>query len=105
MKFLLFKKAVYGSFTMSKCKAQAIKTDLGIFRHIHELSRHILAYSEPCVTLACEPWYIRNPDIFSTKSIFRILVYSEHWINQNPRHIQNPVKHLRLAFYESSSRL
>ena len=31
---------------MGKCKAKAIQTDLGTFRHNH-------AYSKPCVTLAC----------------------------------------------------
>ena len=43
-----------------------------IFRTI---SRHILAYSECCVTLA----------------IFRTLLYSGFWHIYNPRHIQNPV--------------
>ena len=37
IKFLLFKKNVWGSFrwqtTMSKCKTKAIRTDLGTFRH------------------------------------------------------------------------
>ena len=33
--------------------------------------------------------YIRNPNIFRT------LTYSELWHMQNPRHIQNTVKHLR----------
>ena len=37
---------------MSKYKTKAIQEDLGIIRNIHELSRYILAYSEPCVTLA-----------------------------------------------------
>ena len=38
-----------------------------------------------------EPFYYQNPDIFRTKSIFRTLTQ----YMQNPRHIQNTVKHLR----------
>ena len=74
---------------MGKCKTKAIQIDLGTFRHNH-------AYSKPCVTLAyLEPWYIQNLDIFRTRSIFRTPVYSERCHIQNPRHIENPVKHLR----------
>ena len=73
---------------MDKCKTKAIQTDLGtlgIVRHILQSFRHIQAYSEPCLTLAClESWYIRNPDIFRTRSIFRTLAYSEPWYIQNP---------------------
>ena len=62
---------------MGKCKAKAIQTDLGTFRHSQ-------AYSKPYVNLACsEPWYIQNPDIFKTRNIFQTLVYSE------PRYIEN----------------
>ena len=39
--------------------------------------------------------YIQNPDIFRTRSIFRILTYLEPCHIQNPRHIPNTVKHLR----------
>ena len=62
---------------MGKCKAKAIQTDLGTFRHSQ-------AYSKFYVNLACsEPWYIQNPDIFKTRNIFQTLVYSE------PRYIEN----------------
>ena len=57
----------------------------GIIRHDQELFMYIQAYSELCVTLSClEPWYIQNPDIFRTRSIFRTLAYSQ------PLYIQNP---------------
>ena len=50
------------------------------------LFRHVQAYSKPCVTLAyLQPWYIQNPDIFRTTSIFRTLAYSQAWHIQNPR--------------------
>ena len=70
---------------MSKCKTKAIHTDLDTFRHFQELLRHIQTYSKPCGTLAyLKPWYIQNPDIFRTRSIFRTLAYSQRWYNQNP---------------------
>ena len=78
---------------MSKCKTKAIQTDLDAFRHNQEYPGVIQAYSETCVTL--KPWYIQNPDIFSTTSIFRTLLYSERCYIQNPIHIQNPAKYLR----------
>ena len=90
---------------MGKCKTIAIQTGLRIFRHIQELFRHIQAYPRPCVTLAyLEPWYIQNPDLFRSRSIFRTLaysqpcifrthIYSERYHIQNPRYIQSPVKH------------
>ena len=44
------------------------------------LFRYVQAYSKPCVTLAyLQPWYIQNPDIFRTTSIFRTLAYSQAW--------------------------
>ena len=91
---------------MVKYKTKTIQTDLGIFRHNQAYPEILRAYSKPCVTLEyLEPYYIQNPDIFRTRSIFRILaytqpdifripVYSERWHIQNPRHIQSPVKHL-----------
>ena len=69
-----------------------------IFRTLSYTSIHIVAYWEPCVTLAySEPCHIQNPGIFRAQDIFRtlssqILAYSkrcvtlaywEHW------HIQN----------------
>ena len=83
---------------MSKYKTKAIQTDLGIIRYIQELFRHIQAYSKPCVTLAyLEPWYIQNPDIFRTRSIFRTLAYSQPW------HIQNPHIFRKLAYSKSKA--
>ena len=94
---------------MSKCKTKAFKTDLGTFRHNQAYPGIIQEYSGTFGTLCnpgIEPWYIQNPDIFSTGSIFRTLaysqpgifrtpVYSERWHIQNLRHIQKAVKHLR----------
>ena len=59
---------------------------------------HIQTYSKPCVTLAySEPWYIQNPDIFRTRSIFRTLAYVELW------YIQNPLIFRTLAFSNSEA--
>ena len=70
---------------MDKCKTKTIQTDLGTFRHNQTYPEINQAYSEPCVTLAyLKLWYIQNPDIFRTRSIFRILTYSEPWYIQNP---------------------
>ena len=61
---------------MVKCKTKASQTDLGTFRYNQAYPGIILAYLKECVTLAyLEPWYIQNPDIFRTKSIFRTLAY------------------------------
>ena len=58
----------------------------GKIRHTQELFRSIQSYSKPCVTLVySEPWYINNPEIFGTRSIFRTLGYSELWYIQNSR--------------------
>ena len=71
---------------MDKCKTKAIQTDLGPFRHNQAYPGMIQAYSKPCVTLAyLQPWYIQNPDIFRTISIFRTLAYSPAWYIQNHR--------------------
>ena len=67
---------------MGKYKTKLVQTDLGTFRHNH-------TYSKPCVTLAyLEPWYIQNPDIFRTRSIFRTLAYSEPEAYSEPPYIQ-----------------
>ena len=47
---------------MGECKAKAIQTDLGTFRHNKTYPGIIQAYLEPCI----------NPDIFET------VVYREH---------------------------
>ena len=71
---------------MSKCKTKAIQTDLSTLRHNQAYSGIIQAYSKPCLTLAyLEPWYIQNPDIFKTRSIFRTLAHSQPWDIQNRR--------------------
>ena len=85
---------------MRKYKAKAIQADLDIFTHVPAYSdisrqiqpdiiRHIQAYSKPCVTLTYSERLqiqnqtrIQNPGI--TRRIFRNLVYSETWLNQNP---------------------
>ena len=47
-----------------------------IIRHIQELSRHIQAYSKPCVSLAySEPSYIQGLYIFRTRGILKALLY------------------------------
>ena len=54
---------------MGKCKAKAIQTELGTFRHNQ-------AYSKLCLNLAySEPRYIQNSGIFKSGNIFRTLVY------------------------------
>ena len=61
---------------MVKCKAKAIQTDLSTFRDNQTYPGIIQAYSEPCVTLAyLKLWYIQNPDILRTRSIFRTPAY------------------------------
>ena len=87
-KLLFPKKTVNGSFrygiTMSKCRTKAIQTDLPTFRHNQTYPGIIQAYSDVCVTLTyLKLWYIQNPNIFRTRSIFTILVYP------GPRYIQN----------------
>ena len=70
---------------MGKCKRKAIQTDLGTFKHTSTYPGITQAYSEPCVTLKyLKLWYIQNPDIFRTRSIFRTLAYSQPWYIQNP---------------------
>ena len=44
-----------------------------IIRHFQEWSRDIKAHSEVCVTpVYSEPWYVQNPGILRTSSIFTI---------------------------------
>ena len=83
---------------MGKCKAKAIQTDLGTFRHNQAYPGIIQAYSKPFLTLAyLEMWYIQNPDTFKIRNIFRTLVYSEPQYIQNPAifQIQGLFRHLR----------
>ena len=78
-----------------------IQTYSGISRHNQVYSGIIQAYCKPYVILRkfktslviltnSELWYIHNPDIFKTRSIFRTLVYPKVWHIQNKRHIQKP---------------
>ena len=92
IKIWLSKATVFGSFrqeiTMGKCKTKVIQTNLGTFRHNQTYPGIIRAYSKSWVTLAyLESWYIQNPGIFRTRSIFRALAYSQPWYTQN-RYIQ-----------------
>ena len=96
---------------MSTWKTKAIHTDLGTLRHnqaypgiiptcpgiIPTYPGIIPTYPGIFRTMCYSDilWYIQNPDIFRTKNIFITLLYSECCHIQNPRHIQNPVKHLR----------
>ena len=93
--------------TMGKYKTKAIQADLGIFTHIpgysnisrhiqRDIIRHIQVYSESCVTRTySEPWQIQNQTRiqnhgkFRTRRIFRALVYSETWLNQDPGLFKN----------------
>ena len=96
---------------VDKSEAKAIQTHLSTFTHNHAYPGIIQAYSGIFKTLCnpgmfrtvvypepftysepeaySEPWQIHNPGLFRTP------IYSERWHIQNPRHIQNPVKHLR----------
>ena len=72
---------------MGKCKTKAIQTDLGTFRHNQPYPGIIWAYSGIFRTLynpGIDPWYIQNPEICSTGSMFKTLAYSELWYIQNP---------------------
>ena len=71
---------------------KAIQTDLGTFSYNQAypgiIQVYSQAYSKSCVTLAyLEPWYIQNPDIFRTGSIFRTLAYSQ-LVYSEPPYIQ-----------------
>ena len=78
---------------MVKCKAKAIQTNLGRFRHNKTYPGIIQAYPGISRTLYCsdifktvvypEPWHIQNQKHIQNFGIFAALVYSE------PRYIQN----------------
>ena len=71
--------------TMGECQTKAIQTNLSTFRHNRTYPGIIQAYLEPCVTLTyLKLWYIQNPDIFTTRSIFRTPAYSKLWYIQYP---------------------
>ena len=61
---------------MGKCKAKAIQTDLGTFRHNQAYPGIIQACSGTFKAL-CDP------------GIIRTVIYPELWHIQNQRHIQN----------------
>ena len=51
-----------------------LKIQPELFRHIHILFSHIVAYLEPCITPAySEPYHIQNPCIFRSKNISRMI--------------------------------
>ena len=72
---------------------------------------HIVAYLEPCVTLAySEPCHIQNPGIFKIQDIFRtlsrhILAYSEYCATvaySKPCHIQNfPISRQKFGIFKT----
>ena len=93
-----------------ECKINAIRKDLGTFKHNQVYPGIIQAYSGIFKTLFnpgifrimvypepwhsepkaySETWHIHNFDIFRTRAYF------ECWHIQNPKHMQNIVKHLR----------
>ena len=82
---------------MSTWKTKAIHTDLSTLRHNQAYPGIIPTYPGIFRTMCYSDilWYIQNPNIFRTRNIFITLLYSECCHIQNPRHIQNPVKHLR----------
>ena len=70
----------------------------GILTSYSDISSHIMASSEPCVTFAySKPYHIQNPGIFRTRYTFGtlpgyILTYSERCVTltySEPYHIQN----------------
>ena len=100
MKYCFFKKTVYGSFKKQK-PFREIWIYSYTFQHIHaqlSISIHIHRYIQnPLQSL-----YIRSLGIFSTRSIFSVVVYSEPSYNQSleifrtrlysePWYIQYPV--------------
>ena len=74
------------------------QTYSGVFTSYSDLSSHVVAYLEPCVTLAhSEPCHIQNSGKFRTQDIFRtlsklILVYLERCVTLaywKPYHTQS----------------
>ena len=86
---------------MGKCKTKAIQTNLGTFRHNQTYPGIIQAYLgifRTLVTLTyLKLWYIQDPDIFRTRSIFRTPAYSQPW------YIQNPAVFRTLAYSKSEA--
>ena len=78
-------------FTMGECKAKAIQTNLGTFRHNQTYAGIIQAYSAIFRTLC-------YPDIFYNRGISRTLTYSEPEAYSEPWHIQNPAIFRTLAY-------
>ena len=72
---------------MDECKAKAIQTNLGTFRHNETYPGIIQAYSGIFRTLSYPKYlklsYIQNPDISRTRSILKTPAYSQHWYIQN----------------------
>ena len=80
------------------CLLSNIQTYSDIITSYSNIISHIVAYLEPCVTLAySDTCHIQNPGIFRTQDKFRtllrhILTYSECYITlaySEPCHIQN----------------
>ena len=62
---------LYETYSES-CLLPEIQTYSGIFTSYFDKFSHIVAYVEPCVTLAySEPWYVQNPGLFRTQDLFR----------------------------------
>ena len=75
---------------MGECKAKAIQTNLGTFSRNLTYPGIIQAYLELCVTLTyLKLWYIQNPDIFRTRSIFKNPGIFTILVNSEPRYSQN----------------
>ena len=74
------------------CRTMFFIVNSDIFKHIHILFSHIVAYLEPRVSLwYSEPCHIQNPGIFRTQDVFRTL----------SRHILEYLKHcLTLTYWE-----
>ena len=69
---------------MGECKAKAIQTSLGSFRHNQTYPGIMQAYSGIFRTLC-------HPDIFYNCGISRTLTYSEPEAYSEPRYIQSVV--------------
>ena len=96
---------MFRTLTYSKpCLPPWVQTYLGIFTSYSDTFKHIVVYSEPCVTVAySEPCHYQNPDMFRTQDIFwflprHMLAYLEYCVKLaywvpcricDPRHIQN----------------
>ena len=76
---------------MGECKAKAIQTNLGTFRHNQTYPGIIQAYSGIFRTLC-------YPDIFYNCGISRTLTYSEPEAYSEPWYIQDPAIFRTLAY-------